>query len=139
MLFRSKLMKARSLIKGDAYDLGREYLKNYQLFDYMLAESNDFLHNKEGHTVITEEMIDLPHHMFIRSFLPRVQRKMISYWGVDDLGCFFVLRSLFSDSNTKVEEPINEATVFVPYTSKGKEKCILYFFSDFNYSETTKK
>jgi hypothetical protein len=32
------LLKARTLIKGDAYDLGREYLKNYQFFDYMLAE-----------------------------------------------------------------------------------------------------
>jgi hypothetical protein len=32
------LLKARTLIKGDAYDLGREYLKNCQFFDYMLAE-----------------------------------------------------------------------------------------------------
>ena len=32
------LLKARTLIKGDAYDLGREYLKNYHFFDYMLAE-----------------------------------------------------------------------------------------------------
>jgi hypothetical protein len=56
------LLKARTLIKGDAYDLGREYLKSYQFFDYMLAEQIDFLHNKEAHTVITDEVVDLPSH-----------------------------------------------------------------------------
>jgi hypothetical protein len=39
------ILKARSLIKGEAYDIGREFLKNYQLFDFMLNQSVDFLHD----------------------------------------------------------------------------------------------
>lgn len=92
------ILKSRALIKGEAYDLGREFLKSYQFFDFMLAETIDFLHNKEAHSVITDDIIDLPSQMFIRSFLPRVHRRMITYWGVDDLGCFYVIRSTFNDS-----------------------------------------
>jgi hypothetical protein len=138
MKSKYSVLKARTLIKGEAYDLGREYLRNYQFFDYMLAETVDFLHDKEAHTVITDDVVDLPSHFTIRSFLPRVHRRMITYWGVDELGCFYVLRSLLSDVSGKTNDPIHEAFVCVPFKGEGREKSLLYFFSEFNYSETSK-
>ncbi len=67
----------------------------------MLAETVDYLQDKEAHTVITDDVVDLPSHFFVRSFMPRVHRKMKTYWGVDELGCFYVLRSLLSDGSGK--------------------------------------
>lgn len=100
----------------------------------MLVESVEFLQDKEAHTVITDDVVDLPSHFMIRQFLPRVHRRMRTYWGVDDLGCFYVLRTLLNEG---ASTPINEAFVCVPLKSKGREKSLLYFFSDFNYSETS--
>lgn len=129
------MLKARTIIKGESYDIGREYLKNYQFFDYMLAESIEFLQDKEAHTVITDDVVDLPSQFMIRQFLPRVHRRMRTYWGVDELGCFYVIRTLLNEG---ASTPINEAFVSVPLKAKGREKSLLYFFSDFNYTETSK-
>ena len=104
----------------------------------MLAESVEFLQDKEAHTVITDDIVDLPSHFMIRSFLPRMHRRMRTYWGVDELGCFYVLHTLLNEGTEKAKSPIHEAFVCVPFQGKGREKSLLYFFSDFNYTETTK-
>jgi hypothetical protein len=47
-------------MKGDAQDLGRMFMKNYQQFDLMTINANEFMRNDETHSVITDETFDLP-------------------------------------------------------------------------------
>ena len=89
------MLKGRVLLKGDPIDIGREYLKSYPLIDVMTVSQKDFLKDEEGHTLITDDTVDLPSDFLARALLPRRSRRSISYWGIDDSGAFYILRSSF--------------------------------------------
>jgi hypothetical protein len=131
---RSKftLLKGRAIIKGQAQDIGREFLKNTMKFDFFTVQSREFLKNDEGHIVITDDILDLPCSYLLRSFIPRRKRRTLTYWGIDDQGCFYVLKSTFNTSGGETPESTMEAFVCVPCTDKS-DRCLIYFFSDFNY------
>lgn len=108
----------------------------------MTLDSKVYLRNDEGHTFISDETIDLPHDFIMRALLPRRTRRMITYWGIDDKGAYYIIRSSFAHhqkshggakkQSSSLEEPITEAFVCLPLYGKS-EKCMVYFFSDFNY------
>ena len=94
---RSKFstLMACKLVKGDPQDMGRDLLKSYQEIDYMTVDSKEFMKDQEGHTVISDDTIDLPIEFFIRALVPRRERRMLTYWGIDEIGSYYILRSSF--------------------------------------------
>ena len=107
----------------------------------MTIESREFLRDEEGHTVISDDTIDLPSSFFIKPFVPRRQRRIITYWGVDDQGTFYVFRNIFMPTKTgsiKNEDSVFEAFVCVPLSGKT-DRCMIYLFSEFNYHQDKSK
>lgn len=102
----------------------------------MTIESREFLRDEEGHTVISDDTIDLPSSFYIKSFVPRRQRRIITYWGVDDQGTFYVFRNIFMPAKSgSIKNEIDsafEAFVCVPLSGKT-DRCMIYLFSEFNY------
>ncbi len=86
------LLRAKTLLKGDSIEIGRDFLKSYLHFDCMTADQRELSRNEEAHTVITEDLIDLPVDFIARSFVPMRKRRMLTYWGTDEKGIFYILR-----------------------------------------------
>ena len=97
----------------------------------MTVELKEFLKDDAAHTSITDESLDLPNDFIFKSFTPIRKRRMISYWGIDNNGSFIILRKSISQKKNKYPE-VNEAFVCMPINSKS-DKCIAYYFSDYNH------
>ena len=124
--------RARAVVKGDAQDLGRMFMKNYQEFDMMTANANEFMRNEEAHSVIADETFDLPkgEYVNLRYWVSRFEKRVITYWASDTDGIFYVLRT--SLEKRKAEDSLNEALVCIPLPNAGsQDKCMVYFISDF--------
>lgn len=80
------------MIKGDSIEIGRDFLKNYLQFDCMTSDQRELSRNEAAHTIITEDSIDLTVDFIARNFVPLRKRRMLTYWGVDDKGIFYILR-----------------------------------------------
>ena len=59
----------------------------------MCMNQTQIFANEEGHTTINDETYDIPKDFLIRAFVPLRHRKMMSYWGVDEKGAFYIIRS----------------------------------------------
>ena len=81
----------------------------------------------------------MPSEWIVRQFLERRQAKVTTYWGYDENGCFYILRkSLYNPSKgSNYINNLNECFAFVPIDNKS-EKCLGFFFSEFNYGEGNK-
>lgn len=92
--FRSRytLLRARTVIKGDAIDIGREFMKSYADFDIMTPESKELSRHDSDHTIVTCDVIDLPSDSFVKQLVPVRKRRIQTYWGIDDQGIFYVQR-----------------------------------------------
>jgi hypothetical protein len=92
---RFSLLRSRAVIKGDAQDLGRQFMRNLMKFDYMTTEVKEFIRNDEAHTVINDETFDIPRGEFelMRYFVQRQEKRIVTYWAIDSSGIFYVLRT----------------------------------------------
>ena len=92
--------------------------------------------DEDKHSVINEDIYDLPSDFYIRYFIDRRVMKVQTYWCQDESGTYYVLRKSLV-SPTSEEKYINnafEAFACVPVDHKS-HKCIVYYFSDFNYGK----
>ncbi|CDW82058.1 oxysterol binding family protein [Stylonychia lemnae] len=136
------MLKARTLVQGDSEQIGNEILKCYKdnhqdSFDFMTITVKELNRDEDKHVLNTEETLDLPSDYVVRQFLERRSVKMLTYWCQDESGNFYVLRKSHSQSSKsgKVLNNVMEAYICVPIENNKSEKCIVYFFSDFNYGE----
>lgn len=91
------MLKSRILAPGDSNSIGECILNcykdsHYDSFDFMTVASREINRDEDKKILTTEETFDLPANYISRSFISLRTAKMLTYWGTDENGYFYILR-----------------------------------------------